>query len=72
MSIHPNMTRRHFNLLAEIIADLPADNARLMNMKTNRPVDVRRLVAEHFISHFAPTNKHFKEDMFLEACGLAP
>ena len=70
--IYPSMTRRHFNLLAAIIAELPRDNARLMSMKTGRPVDVRRMVAEHFIKHLAPTNKHFKEDMFLEACGLTP
>ncbi len=70
--IYPNMTRRHFDMLATIIAGLPRDNARLMSMKTGRPVDVRRLVAEHFITHLIPVNKHFKEDMFLEACGLTP
>ncbi len=70
MSNRPNMTRRHFAMLAEIVTTLPDDTAHLMSLKTGRPVSVRRLVAEHIVNFLQADNKHFKEAVFLAACGL--
>lgn len=70
MSQHPNMTRRHFEMLAELVVTLPDDTAHLMSLKTGRPVNVRRLVAEHMVNFLQVDNKHFREAVFLAACGL--
>lgn len=67
---NPSMSRRQFQQLGEIIAALPDDRGRLLDMRTNRPVNMRELVAKHFVEHLDDTNAHFNADRFMEACGF--
>ncbi len=64
------MHRRHYQLIADIIAELPDDRGRLLDMRTDRPVNMRELVAKHFTKALAPTNAHFKSERFMKACGF--
>lgn len=65
-----SMQRRHYQLIAEIIAELPDDRGRLLDMRTNRPANVREIVAKHFAEHLEMTSAHFKTERFMEACGF--
>jgi len=65
-----SMQRRQFQLIAEIIAELPDDRGRLLDMRTDRPVNVREMVAKHFAARLDKTNAHFKVERFMEACGF--
>ncbi len=67
---HPGMQRRHYQLIADIIAELPDDRGRLLDMRTDRPVNMRELVAKHFAKALAPANAHFKSERFMSACGF--
>lgn len=65
-----SMQRRHYQIVAEIIAELPDDRGRLLDMRTDRPANVREIVARHFVIHLDKTNAHFVPARFMEACGL--
>lgn len=45
----------HFNVIADVIAQLPSDNLRV-------------LVARAFADEFAKDNPHFKRTRFMSAC----
>ena len=65
-----SMNRRAFQRIAEIIAELPDDRGRLLDMRTQRPANMRIIVAKHFASHLDTTNSHFKTERFMEECGI--
>lgn len=56
---NPNMQRRHFQRIAEIIAALPY------------PAE-RERVAVHFAERLRADNGQFQEGRFLEACDVDP
>jgi len=62
--------RAHFQALALIVRDMPDDTCRLLDMRTNRPIDLRRVVAEYLCNEFSKTHSHFKEARFMQACGI--
>jgi len=62
--------RPHFQALADMIRELPDDTCRLLDMRTNRPVDLRLVVAREFAKTLVKTHAHFKADRFMQACGL--
>ncbi len=62
--------RAHFQFLADMVRTMPDDTCRLLDMRTQRPVDLRRIVAEHMCEHFKDTHAHFKRSRFMAACGL--
>lgn len=65
-----SMQRRHYQIIAEVIAELPDDRGRLLDMRTDRPANVREIVAKHFAKHLDKSNAHFKIERFMEACGF--
>lgn len=67
---NPSMNRRAFQQVAEIIAELPDDRGRMLDMRTNRPINMRKIVADHFVKRLNVTNAHFKPERFMEACGF--
>ncbi len=67
---YPNLNRRHFQLIADIIAELPDDRGRLLDMRTDRPVNMREIVAKHFATELNKANAHFKLERFMQACGF--
>ena len=58
MQTKPNLERRHFQRIADVIAELPDDQ--------------REQVAAHFARRLTADNAGFKEGRFLEACGCDP
>ncbi len=64
-----DMNRRHFQFIADIIADIPDDRARLIDLHTKDIVNVRLMVAEHFAKHLSDSVSRFKPTRFLAACG---
>lgn len=62
--------RAHFQFLAGMVRDMPDDTCRLLDMRTQRPVDLRRIVAEYMCKSFKDTHAHFKQSRFMSACGL--
>ncbi len=64
------MNRRAFQEIAEIIAELPDDRGRLLDMRTDRPVNMREIVAKHFTKALDKTSTHFKPERFMKACGF--
>jgi hypothetical protein len=53
----PKLERRHYKLIAAIIASLPDTASKL-------------LVAHHFGKLLASTNPNFDYDRFIAACGV--
>jgi len=62
--------RAHFQALADLIRAMPDDTCRLLDQRTNRPVDLRRVVAVHMAEALVKTHAHFKVARFMQACGL--
>lgn len=61
----PSMHRRQFELIADIIKALPDDRCRMLDMRTNRPVNMKGVVAEHFANELERRMRNFKRDVFL-------
>ena len=55
------LEQRHFEVVAAIIKRLP---------QWNNAHDMRRAVAHHFGRELRTTNRKFKEQKFIAACGL--
>ncbi len=66
----PTLNRRHFQFIADIIAELPDDRGRLLDMRTNRPANLREIVAKHFTIELDKANAHFNSERFMQACGF--
>ncbi len=67
---HSTLNRSHFQLIASVIATLPDDRCRLLDMRTDRPANVREIVAKHFAVELGSVSKHFSPERFMQTCGF--
>lgn len=54
MAIQPRMTRRHFEFIADVVANIPDE-------------DTRDYVAHEFVRRLVATNANFDRERFLKA-----